>query len=267
MWRGCESVAKTPIDFVHGEQRLVAPRGGIPGAWRSAKTGAPSTWSTRTSASRSSASPRAGVCRCRRITTGPSSGSSCANARLTRGEEVFLVTENENVYSALGETHRLENPGKVPLELIEGNPAPISARTTFSASRTPMDGRNTASQTILRRRRVARVVFFFLSALVIFLAMAPNLSLPEFEATRGWSDLLNHAVAFAALFILGAAAWSSLTPLAVALTAAAVLLEFAQDYSPGREPHVVDAVVSIIGVAIGCAVVQAVRRARRTANE
>lgn len=40
-------------------------------------------------------------------------------ARVTRGEEVFLVTENESTYIPLGTEHRLENPGKVPLEMIE----------------------------------------------------------------------------------------------------------------------------------------------------
>ena len=40
-------------------------------------------------------------------------------ARVTRGEDVFLVTENESTYIPLGTRHRLENPGKVPLEMIE----------------------------------------------------------------------------------------------------------------------------------------------------
>jgi len=40
-------------------------------------------------------------------------------ARTTRGEEVRLVRENESVYISAGEKHRLENPGKVELELIE----------------------------------------------------------------------------------------------------------------------------------------------------
>ena len=40
-------------------------------------------------------------------------------ARVTRGNETFLVAENESTYIPLGVKHRLENPGKVPLELIE----------------------------------------------------------------------------------------------------------------------------------------------------
>ena len=40
-------------------------------------------------------------------------------ARVTRGDEVFLVSENQSTYIPLGERHRLENPGKVPLQMIE----------------------------------------------------------------------------------------------------------------------------------------------------
>jgi mannose-1-phosphate guanylyltransferase/mannose-6-phosphate isomerase len=40
-------------------------------------------------------------------------------ARITRGEETFLLSENQSTYIPLGTTHRLENPGKVPLEMIE----------------------------------------------------------------------------------------------------------------------------------------------------
>ena len=40
-------------------------------------------------------------------------------ARVTRGEESFLLSENESTFIPVGTRHRLENPGKVPLELIE----------------------------------------------------------------------------------------------------------------------------------------------------
>jgi mannose-1-phosphate guanylyltransferase/mannose-6-phosphate isomerase len=40
-------------------------------------------------------------------------------ARVTRGDETFLVSENESTYIPLGTRHRLDNPGKVPLEIIE----------------------------------------------------------------------------------------------------------------------------------------------------
>jgi mannose-1-phosphate guanylyltransferase/mannose-6-phosphate isomerase len=40
-------------------------------------------------------------------------------AKVTRGEETFLVAENESTYIPIGIKHRLENPGKVPLFLVE----------------------------------------------------------------------------------------------------------------------------------------------------
>jgi mannose-1-phosphate guanylyltransferase/mannose-6-phosphate isomerase len=40
-------------------------------------------------------------------------------ARVTSGEEEFLVAENQSTYIPLGTVHRLENPGHIPLELIE----------------------------------------------------------------------------------------------------------------------------------------------------
>ena len=43
----------------------------------------------------------------------------CGTARVTRGEEEFLLSENESTYIPLGMLHRLENPGCVPLEIIE----------------------------------------------------------------------------------------------------------------------------------------------------
>jgi mannose-1-phosphate guanylyltransferase/mannose-6-phosphate isomerase len=40
-------------------------------------------------------------------------------ARITRNDEVFLLSENESTYIPVGATHRIENPGKVPLHIIE----------------------------------------------------------------------------------------------------------------------------------------------------
>lgn len=45
-------------------------------------------------------------------------------ARVSRDEETFLVRENESVFLPVGCRHRLENPGKVPLELIEVQSGP-----------------------------------------------------------------------------------------------------------------------------------------------
>ncbi len=40
-------------------------------------------------------------------------------ARITRGDEVLMLSENQSTYIPLGVSHRLENPGKITLELIE----------------------------------------------------------------------------------------------------------------------------------------------------
>ena len=40
-------------------------------------------------------------------------------AEVTNGDKVMLLTENQSTYIPLGQIHRLANPGKVPLEIIE----------------------------------------------------------------------------------------------------------------------------------------------------
>lgn len=43
----------------------------------------------------------------------------CGTALVQRDEESLLLRENESVYIPIGAAHRLENPGKLPLHLIE----------------------------------------------------------------------------------------------------------------------------------------------------
>lgn len=40
-------------------------------------------------------------------------------AKVTRGDETFLLSENQSTYIPIGVRHRLENPGTLPLEMIE----------------------------------------------------------------------------------------------------------------------------------------------------
>ncbi|MBO3277155.1 mannose-1-phosphate guanylyltransferase/mannose-6-phosphate isomerase [Pseudomonas schmalbachii] len=40
-------------------------------------------------------------------------------AKVTNGDQIYLVTENQSTYIPTGQIHALENPGKIPLELIE----------------------------------------------------------------------------------------------------------------------------------------------------
>jgi len=43
----------------------------------------------------------------------------CGAARVTRGDEQFVLTENQSTYIPVGTKHRLENPGTIALEIIE----------------------------------------------------------------------------------------------------------------------------------------------------
>jgi len=38
---------------------------------------------------------------------------------VTNGDAVSMLSENQSTYIPLGQKHRLANPGKVPLEIIE----------------------------------------------------------------------------------------------------------------------------------------------------
>ncbi len=40
-------------------------------------------------------------------------------AKVTRDDEILLLTENQSAYIPVGASHRLENPGRMPLEIIE----------------------------------------------------------------------------------------------------------------------------------------------------
>ena len=40
-------------------------------------------------------------------------------ARITCNDKIFLLTENESTYIPVGASHRIENPGKVPLHIVE----------------------------------------------------------------------------------------------------------------------------------------------------
>ena len=78
-------------------------------------------------ASRSSGSwcTRAAGSACRATCTAPSTGWwSQGTARVTVGDEVRLLTENQSAYIPLGAVHRLENPGKLDLHLIEVQSGP-----------------------------------------------------------------------------------------------------------------------------------------------
>lgn len=41
------------------------------------------------------------------------------SALVTKGDDTFLLSENESTYIPVGVVHALEHPGKLPLEIIE----------------------------------------------------------------------------------------------------------------------------------------------------
>ena len=45
-------------------------------------------------------------------------------ARIRRGDEELMLTEDQSTYIPLGTLHRLENPGKIPLHVIEVQSGP-----------------------------------------------------------------------------------------------------------------------------------------------
>ncbi|WP_419610744.1 cupin domain-containing protein, partial [Thiolapillus sp.] len=40
-------------------------------------------------------------------------------AKVTCGDRTFLLSENQSTFIPIGQQHRLENPGKIPLDIIE----------------------------------------------------------------------------------------------------------------------------------------------------
>jgi mannose-1-phosphate guanylyltransferase/mannose-6-phosphate isomerase len=43
----------------------------------------------------------------------------CGTAKIVNGDQEYMLTENQSTYIPVGVVHSLENPGKIPLELIE----------------------------------------------------------------------------------------------------------------------------------------------------
>ena len=41
------------------------------------------------------------------------------SAKVTNGDETFLLSQNESTYIPIGVKHSLENPHEIPLEIIE----------------------------------------------------------------------------------------------------------------------------------------------------
>ena len=50
-------------------------------------------------------------------------------AKVQNGDKSYIVSENESTYIPIGQVHSLENPGKIPLEIIEIQTGPILKET------------------------------------------------------------------------------------------------------------------------------------------
>ena len=46
-------------------------------------------------------------------------GGGSGAAKVTNDDKTFLVTENESSFIPIGHVHSLENPGVIPLKMIE----------------------------------------------------------------------------------------------------------------------------------------------------
>ena len=55
-------------------------------------------------------------------------------ARVTIDDRVQLVTENQSVYIPLGAKHRMENPGRIDLEIIE-----VQVKNAYSRGGIPLN--------------------------------------------------------------------------------------------------------------------------------
>ena len=66
-------------------------------------------------------------------------------ARVTCGDEVTLLTENQSTYIPVGEKHRLENPGTIPLEIIEVQSGSLSLIHISEPTRQLMSSRMPSS--------------------------------------------------------------------------------------------------------------------------
>jgi hypothetical protein len=60
-------------------------------------------------------------------------------AEVTLGNDVRSVRENESIYIPIGSVHRLANPGKIPLKLVEVQVGSYLGGTTSCASTTSTD--------------------------------------------------------------------------------------------------------------------------------
>lgn len=105
-------------------------------------------------------------------------------------------------------------------------------------------------------RRLLRAAFYLASALVFALSLMPAAALPS--ATIG--DKAEHLIAYALLGLLGGViSERGVLRTILALAAFGIAIELLQTFSPGRSAGVLDALVDIAGVCLGCGAAAALR--------
>ncbi len=102
-----------------------------------------------------------------------------------------------------------------------------------------------------------RVLFYSLLAVITWLAVTP-LHVPQ--VNPDWGDKVNHAAAFAVLFVAGYKAYHSAFRLWVWLVAYGMFIEVLQSFLPFRFASAEDVVADVAGIALGQLVVTALRR-------
>ena len=113
-------------------------------------------------------------------------------------------------------------------------------------------------------RLLLKAAFFGTAAAVAVLALYPRLQLPEPALTRGWTDLLEHGLAFLVLSVLAGLLWRPLWRVAGSLALAAAAIELLQIAIPGREVSAADLAAGLAGLALGLAGIALLARRHQT---
>ena len=115
-----------------------------------------------------------------------------------------------------------------------------------------------------RMRLLLKAALFGTAAAVAVLALYPRLQLPEPALTRGWTDLLEHGLAFLVLSVLAGLLWRPLWRVAGSLALAAAAIELLQIAIPGREVSAADLAAGLAGLALGLAAIALLARRHQT---
>ena len=95
-------------------------------------------------------------------------------------------------------------------------------------------------------RILLKTIFWFTTALVLYLALSPAQALPS----TGW-DKMNHVLAFGTLGALAAVAWPARVPRSlVLLVGYGILIEVLQSFTPTRSPELLDVLADSVGLLL-----------------